>query len=103
MKLTAENPPSRSSQPTILLRCFSYLRPHWKLVTGVYITMVLIDLIAMVNPQVIRWTIDNGIGVGNTSLLSLAVGGLLALVLIKGVLTYYEGLVDRGGFAKCGL
>ena len=60
--------------------------------TGVYITMVLIDLIAMVNPQVIRWTIDKGIGTGNTSLLSLAVGGLLVLVLIKGVLTYHEGL-----------
>ena len=60
--------------------------------TGVYITMVLIDLIAIVNPQVIRWTIDTGIGTGNTQLLALAVGGLLGLVLIKGVLTYYEGL-----------
>ena len=56
------------------------------------ITMVLIDLIAMVNPQVLRWTIDNGIGKGNDTLLTLAVGGLLALVLIKGVLTYYEGM-----------
>jgi ATP-binding cassette subfamily B protein len=54
--------------------------------------MVLIDLIAMVNPQLIRWTIDKGIGIGNTSSLTLAVGGLLALVLVKGVLTYYEGL-----------
>ena len=54
--------------------------------------MVLIDLIAMVNPQVLRWAIDNGIGTGNDSLLTLAVGGLLALVLIKGVLTYYEGV-----------
>jgi ATP-binding cassette, subfamily B, multidrug efflux pump len=89
---TPDNQPSSSSQSTILLRCFSYLRPHWTLVMGVYITMVLIDLIAMVNPQVIRWTIDKGIGTGNTSLLTLAVGGLLALVLIKGVLTYYEGL-----------
>lgn len=92
MKPTTEHQSSRSSQSTILLRCLSYLRPHWKLVTGVYITMVLIDLIAMVNPQVIRWTIDKGIGTGNTTLLSLAVGGLLALVLIKGVLTYHEGL-----------
>ncbi len=92
MKPTIEIQPSRSSQSTILWRSFSYLRPHWKLVTGVYITMVLIDLIAMVNPQVLRWAIDNGIGTGNDSLLTLAVGGLLALVLIKGVLTYYEGV-----------
>ena len=92
MKPAIEIQRSKSSQSAILLRCFGYLRPHWKLVAGVYITMVLIDLIAMVNPQVIRWTIDKGIGTGNDSFLTLAVGGLLALVLIKGVLTYYEGL-----------
>jgi ATP-binding cassette subfamily B multidrug efflux pump len=92
MKPTIENQPEGSSQSTILWRCFGYLRPHWKLVTGVYITMVLIDLIAIVNPQLIRWTIDKGIGTGNDSLLTLAVGALLALVLVKGVLTYYEGL-----------
>ncbi len=92
MKLTIGNQYSKSSQSTILRRCFGYLRPHWKLVTGVYITMVVIDLIAMVNPQVLRWTIDNGIGIGNDSLLSRAVVGLLVLVLIKGLLTYYEGM-----------
>lgn len=92
MKPTVENQSRKSSQSTILLRCFSYLHPHWKLVTGVYTAMVLIDLIAMVNPQVLRWTIDKGIGTGNDSLLSLAVGGLLVLILVKGVLTYYEGL-----------
>src|SRR5664279_5214281 len=92
MKPTIEIPRSKSSHSAILLRCLGYLRPHWKLVAGVYITMMLIDLIAMVNPQVLRWTIDKGIGTGNDNLLTLAVGGLLALVLIKGVLTYYEGL-----------
>ncbi|CAG0936548.1 putative ABC transporter ATP-binding protein [Thermoflexales bacterium] len=59
---------------------------------GVYITLVLIDLITIINPQLIRWTIDQGIGTGDDSLLTLAVGGLLALILIKGVLTYYQGL-----------
>ena len=92
MKPTVEIQSSGSSQSVILWRSYGYLRPHWKLVTGVYLTMVLIDLIAMVNPQVLRWAIDSGIGTGNDSLLTLAVGGLLALVLIKGVLTYYEGV-----------
>jgi len=81
MKPTVEIQPSRASQSTILWRCFGYLRPHWKMVAGVYLTMVLIDLIAMVNPQVLRWAIDQGIGAGNDSLLTLAVVGLLALVL----------------------
>src|SRR5512147_2103472 len=82
----------RASQSSIVLRCFGYLRPHWKLVTGVYTTMALIAVIAIINPQLLRWTIDHGIGTGDESALAVAVGGLLVLVLIKGVLTYYQGL-----------
>ena len=73
----------------ILLRCFSYVRPHWKLTAGAYLMMVLIDAISIINPQLIRLTIDKAIG--NPSWLVLAVTALLILVLIKGVFTYYEG------------
>ncbi|NSW52048.1 MAG: ABC transporter ATP-binding protein [Anaerolineae bacterium] len=82
----------KSSQAAILWRCFSYLKPYRKIVIGVYITMVLIDLLAMVNPQVIRWTIDQGIAAGDTSLLTIAVGAILGLVLVKGVLSYFQGV-----------
>ena len=92
MKPTVETRTTRPAQSTILWRCFGYLRPHWKLVTGVYVSMVLIDLITMLNPQVLRGAIDQGISAGNDGLLTLAAGGLLVLVLIKGVLTYYEGM-----------
>lgn len=51
--------------------------------------MVLIDAISIINPQLIRLTIDGAIG--NPSWLDLAVAALLILVLIKGVFTYYEG------------
>ncbi|MCX6054102.1 MAG: ABC transporter ATP-binding protein [Chloroflexi bacterium] len=88
-----ENPQSaKPSQVSILLRCFRYLKPHWRTVTGVYITMVLIDLITMVNPQLIRWVIDKGIGAHDVALLSKTVAVLLGLVLVKGVLSYFEGL-----------
>ncbi len=92
MEPTQKEQSQRPSQFNILWRSLGYLRPHWKFVTGVYATMVLIALIAMVNPQLIRWIIDKGIGTGSGSILPLAVGGLLVLVLIKGVFTYFEGL-----------
>ncbi len=92
MNPTEETQSQHSSQTTIIMRCFSYLRPHWKFVAGVYSSMLLIDLIAMVNPQLIRWTIDQGIAKGDNSLLAMAVGALLVLVTIKGVLTYFEGI-----------
>ena len=92
MKPNLEPIKPKSSQAAILWRCFGYLRPHWKMETGAYLTMALIDLIAMLNPQLIRWTIDKGIQKGNSADLTLAVGALLGLVLVKGVLTYFQGL-----------
>jgi ATP-binding cassette, subfamily B, multidrug efflux pump len=92
MTSNSKNQSPKTSQITILLRCLSYLRPHWKYVSGLYISMALIDLIAMLNPQVIRWTIDQGIALGRTDQLTMAVAGLLALVLVKGVFTYYQGI-----------
>ena len=53
--------------------------------------MVLVDIVSMINPQLIRWTIDNGISAANQLDLTLAVGLLLVLVVIKGFFTYFEG------------
>ncbi len=98
MKPTSEGQPKKDSQTQVLLRAFGYLRPHWKLTAGAYLMMVLVDAVAMFNPQLIRWTIDNAISPlsesasQRVSLLTLAVAGLLVLVVIKGVFTYFEGV-----------
>jgi ATP-binding cassette subfamily B multidrug efflux pump len=92
MKTPASTLFPKQSQTRILLRCFSYLRPHWRLTAGAYGMMVLIDLFNMINPQLIRWAIDKGIRIGNTSKLTLAVAALLLLVVIKGLFTYFQGL-----------
>ncbi len=80
-----------------LFRCFGYLRPHWKLTAGAYVTMLVIDAVNMVNPQLLSWAIDKGIGSGTagverSQVLALAVGLLVLLVLIKGLLTYFQGM-----------
>jgi ATP-binding cassette subfamily B protein len=80
-----------SSQAKILLRSFSYLRPHWKLTAGAYLMMLLIDGFNMLNPQIIRWAIDKGIRLDDTPLLTLAVMALLGMVIIRGVFTYFQG------------
>ena len=87
-----EKTPVKTSQLAILFRCFRYLRPHWKLTAGAYLTMLIIDIFNMVNPQLIRWTIDNSIGGKNTQILMVAVGALLVLVIIKGIFTYFQGV-----------
>jgi ABC-type multidrug transport system fused ATPase/permease subunit len=92
MNLALDNQAQKQSSSRTLLRCFSYLRPHWKLTAGAYLMMFLIDAISMVNPQLIRWTIDNGIRVNNGQILTIAVLALLVLVVVKGFFTYFEGV-----------
>jgi ATP-binding cassette subfamily B protein len=92
-RISNNRTPTKPSQAQILWRCFGYLRPHWKLTAGAYLMMVLIDLVAMLNPQLIRWAIDHGIRADSAAVaggLALAVGALLALVLVKGIFTYFE-------------
>lgn len=82
---------SNQSDKQILWRCFQYLRPYWKLEIGIYGLMILINLINILVPQLIRWAIDGGIYGGDLQLLGQAVGGLLFLTLMKGVMTFYQG------------
>ncbi len=75
----------------ILWRCFRYLRPYWKLEVGIYGLMILINLINILLPQLIRWAIDSGIYGGDLQRLGQAVGGVLFITLVKGVMNYYQG------------
>jgi ABC-type multidrug transport system fused ATPase/permease subunit len=75
----------------LLWRSFGYLRPYWKITAGVYATMVLINLVTVLVPQIIRWSIDEGIYGGNLDYLGRAIVLLLGITLVKGVLTFYQG------------
>lgn len=82
---------NKANDKQILWRCFHYLRPYWKLESGIYGLMILINLINILVPQLIRWAIDSGIYGGNLQLLGQAVGGLLLLTFVKGVMIYFQG------------
>ena len=82
----------RESRPgRTLLRCFGYLRPYWRMTAGVYLTMLVITGLTLAIPQFIRWIIDRGIGGGDLRLLALSVAALLALTVVKGLLSFWQG------------
>lgn len=74
-----------------LWRALLLLRPYWKLTAGAYGALIAITLITLATPQFIRWIIDNGIGAGNTPLLTWAVLGLLGLTVVRGIFTFLQG------------
>ena len=75
----------------ILLRCFGYLRPYWRLTVGAYVMALVINGLAVVVPQLIRWIVDEGITAGETNRLVQAILIVLGLTLIKGGLTFVQG------------
>ena len=87
--------PATSPKPSFwkspLVRCFAYLRPHWRMVAGAYAFMVLIDIINLLNPQLLRSAIDRGIDGGDITHLGWMAASLLGLVLVKGLFTFFQG------------
>jgi len=74
-----------------LLRSYRYLLPYWKINLVSFACVVGILVLNLLLPQFIRWIIDQGIDGDNLRLLFWAIAGLLALTLLRGVLTYIEG------------
>ena len=79
------------SDRQLLWRAFRYLRPYSRKTIGVYATMLIINVIVILVPQLIRWAIDQGIYGGDLARLGQAVLLLLGLTLIKGVFVYFQG------------
>ena len=81
----------KSDDWQILRRCFTYLRPYSSTVVATYGVMLAITALSLVTPQLIRWIVDQGIRGQNLPFLTWAIGGLLALTLVKSIFTFFEG------------
>jgi ATP-binding cassette, subfamily B, multidrug efflux pump len=84
--------PPDSIKTNILWRCYRYLRPYRQTAAGAYLTLVGALGINILIPQLIRAIIDQGIAGGDRRLLAAAVTSLLGLALVKGLLTYLQGM-----------
>ncbi len=96
MTTATATPPLVAPVPTpqhrrYLVRAFLLLRNYWQLTVGAYLALVGITLLTLATPQFIRWIIDQGIGAGNSRLLTWAVLGLLGLTVVRGLFTYWQG------------
>ena len=86
-----DRPVSADSFLKIVWRCFGYLKPYWYYTAGAYLVMLGISAINMVNPRLIQQAIDRGVAGRQPAFLTYMVLGLLGLVLLKGVLTFFQG------------
>lgn len=94
MTTTNNVPPPVSLRQTnagrLLWRAYGYLRPYRRYATAAYLVMLVINLLALVTPQVVRWIVDQGIRQQNLTLLGWSVAGLLGLTVVRSVCSYWE-------------
>ena len=74
----------------VLWRCYGYLRPYWKIVASAYLTVVAINGLNVVMPQLIRGIIDRGLTGHDLTFAGQAVLTLLVLAALKGGLTFFQ-------------
>jgi ATP-binding cassette subfamily B protein len=75
----------------ILLRCFTYMRPHWHIAAGGYVLLLIISGLTTITPQLIRGIVDQGIGESHLQYMRWAVLGLLGLTVLQGILAFFQG------------
>jgi len=74
----------------VLWRCYGYLRPYWHIVGGAYGAVLLITGLNILIPQIIRGIVDDGLAASNLTYIGQAVLALLALAVVRGVITYFQ-------------
>lgn len=90
-KTKTKSTPQKKFNSSVLFRCYKFLVPYWRYVTGAYLGMLVIGVFNLTIPQFIRWIIDQGIESQDRSLLLASVLGLIGLTLVKGVVTFFQG------------
>jgi ATP-binding cassette, subfamily B, multidrug efflux pump len=76
-----------------LRRALRYLRPFWRDAAGALTALIMVSAANLVAPQMIRLAIDGGIAQHWRNDLILAVLGLIAVALVRGVFNFLQGFL----------
>ena len=74
----------------ILSRCYLYLKPYSRIVAGAYLSIILINILNLLIPQLIGRLIDDGISQGNLTVVGWAIVGIIVLAVIRSIFTYFQ-------------
>ena len=75
----------------VLVRAYSFLFPYWRIALAAYVAAIASNILAVIVPQFIRWTVDVGIVQQETNMLTWGVLAMLGLTFVKGVLDFLVG------------
>jgi ATP-binding cassette subfamily B multidrug efflux pump len=79
-----------------VFRAVLYLRSYRREGVGAFLALLLASAASLATPQLLAYAIDDGIAPKRLSVILLAVGGLVAAALLRGLFTFLQGyLAER--------
>ena len=72
------------------LRALAYLRSHKAEASGAFVALLLASAASLTTPQLIAYAIDSGIAPRRLGVILLAVGGLAAAAVLRGLFTFLQ-------------
>jgi ATP-binding cassette, subfamily B, multidrug efflux pump len=75
---------------TALRRALLYLRPHWAITLGAFVSLLFVTITSLVSPQLLRYAIDNGITGQDSQALLWACVGLLGVAALRNLFTFTQ-------------
>ena len=76
-----------------LRRALAYLRRYWPDTAGALVSLLLVSATNLAAPQLIRVAIDTGVTQRRTDAIAVAVGGMVAVALLRGGFTFLQGFL----------
>jgi ATP-binding cassette subfamily B protein len=70
---------------------FAYLKPHWLLLLGAFLSLLLVTAANLYSPQVLRILIDQGMTPRNMDMLVWSTLGLVGIAAIRGLFSFTQG------------
>ncbi len=76
-------------------RALVYMRAYWPQALAAFLSLVLVSGSTLITPQLIRQLIDNGIRLGDESLVLVLAGAIVAVALVRAVFTFLQGYLSE--------
>jgi ATP-binding cassette, subfamily B, multidrug efflux pump len=73
-----------------LVRALSYLRPHWLLATGTFVSLVLAAALNLAIPALTQQVIDNGIAPGAVNVILWGALAMVAVALLRALFSFTQ-------------
>jgi ATP-binding cassette subfamily B protein len=85
--------PARPGGGKALRRALAYLRAYRRDTLGALLALLLVSIANLATPQLLRLAIDTGIARGRGEVIWAAVGGLVAVAVLRGLFTFLQGFL----------